>query len=201
MLGDLNINHLNWTDQSLPSSNQTSRLRPLITALFTQIFPLGVTQCVKEPTRHWPNQPSSGLDHYYTNRPDKLSPVQAQYRGGSDHMLIFAVRYANSIKAQPTYIRKRSFKNFNSSEFIDAVNQLSWLDIYLSTDVNTAVELLSAKINSVLDIMAPMKTFQVRTNYNPWLSQETKNLIAERDSLHKSAVETNDSEKWRSFRF
>ena len=34
-LGDMNINHLNWTDQSLPASNQTSRLRPLINALFT----------------------------------------------------------------------------------------------------------------------------------------------------------------------
>ena len=200
VVGDMNINHLNWTDQSLPSSNQTSRLRPLITALFTRIFPHGVTQCVQEPTRHWPNQPSSGLDHYYTNRPDKLSPVQAQYRGGSDHMLIFAVRYANSIRPQPSYIRKRSFKNFVPSEFISAINQLSWLDIYLCTDSNSAVELLSTKITSVLDLMAPMKTFQVRTHYNPWLSQETKILIAERERLHKSAVETKDPEKWTSFK-
>ena len=75
-LGDMNINHLNWTDQSLPASNQTSRLRPLINALFTRILPQGVSQCVRGATRHWPNQTSSGLDHYYTNRPDKLSEVQ-----------------------------------------------------------------------------------------------------------------------------
>ena len=93
-LGDMNLNHCNWTDESLPATNQTSRLRPLITALFSQIFPHGVTQCVTGPTRHWPNQPSSGLDHYFTNRPDKLSPVEKQFRGGSDHMFIFAVRYA-----------------------------------------------------------------------------------------------------------
>ena len=161
VLGDMNINHLNWTDQSLPSSNQTSRLRPLITALFSRILPQGVTQCVQEPTRHWPNQTSSGLDHYYTNRPDKLSPVQAQFRGGSDHMLIFAVRYANSIKSQPSYIRKRSFKNFVSSDFISAVNQIRWLDVYLCSDPNSAVELLSNKISAILYIMAPMKTFQV----------------------------------------
>ena len=80
-LGDMNINHLNWTDQSLSPNNQTSRLKPLITALFSRIFPHGVTQCVKGATRHWPNQPSTGLDHYYTNRPDKLSPVQTQHRG------------------------------------------------------------------------------------------------------------------------
>ena len=200
VLGDMNINHLNWTDQSLPSSNQTSRLRPLITALFSRILPQGVTQCVQEPTRHWPNQTSSGLDHYYTNRPDKLSPVQAQFRGGSDHMLIFAVRYANSIKSQPSYIRKRSFKNFVSSDFISAVNQIRWLDVYLCSDPNSAVELLSNKITAILDIMAPMKTFQVRTNYNPWLSQETKRMIDERDRLHKLAVDTQNTEKWADFK-
>ena len=48
--------------------------------------------------------------------------------------------------------------------------------------------------------MAPMKTFQVRTHYNPWLSQETKILIAERERLHKSAVENKDPEKWTSFK-
>ena len=45
-----------------------------------------------------------------------------------------------------------------------------------------------------------MKTFQVRTHYNPWLSQETKILIAERERLHKSAVENKDPEKWTSFK-
>ena len=175
-LGDLNINHCNWTDQSLSSSNQTSRLRPLITALFSQIFPHGVAQCVKGPTRHWPNQASSGLDHYYTNRPEKLSAVQTQYCGGSDHMLIFAVRYGKSIRSAPSYIRKRSFKNFIPSDFIAAIQQVSWLDVYLCIEVDKAVELLSDKITAILDKMAPMKTIQIRTNYNPWLSQQTKDM-------------------------
>ena len=115
-------------------------------------------------------------------------------------MLIFAVRYANSIKSQPSYIRKRSYKNFVSSDFISAVNQIRWLDVYLCSDPNSAVELLSNKITAILDIMAPMKTFQVRTNYNPWLSQETKRMIDERDRLHKLAVDTQNTEKWADFK-
>lgn len=77
LLGDLNINHCNWTDTNLPASNQTSKLHSLISALFTRIFPLGVSQHVVGPTRHWPGQVSTGLDHYYTNKPGKLSPVQS----------------------------------------------------------------------------------------------------------------------------
>ena len=37
-LGDMNIDHCNWTDQSVASSNQTHRLKDLISALFTRIL-------------------------------------------------------------------------------------------------------------------------------------------------------------------
>ena len=46
LLGDMNLNHLNWTDLTLPASNQTSKLRTLITALFTRMLPHCVSQCV-----------------------------------------------------------------------------------------------------------------------------------------------------------
>ena len=96
--------------------------------------------------------------------------------------------------------RKRSVKSFVFSEFIDAINQLSWLDIYLCQDPNTAVKLLSDKITSVLDIMAPMRTIQIRTNYNPWLSLKTKEMMTDRDRLHKTASETQKPEEWRKFK-
>ena len=95
VLGDMNINHCNWTDQSLPKTNQTNRLKSLIEALFSRILPHGVSQLVIGPTRHFPGQKSTGLDHYYTtNRTNKLSDIHTQHCGGSDHMLIFAVGYS-----------------------------------------------------------------------------------------------------------
>ena len=176
VLGDLNINHLNWTDPNIPRTNQTTRLKSLITALFTKIFPYGVSQLVTVPTRHVPGQISTGQDHYYSNRPDKLSPVQTQHCGSSDHMLIFATRYSRVVKISPRYIRKRSYKYFNRDQFVTAVREISWLDLYLTSDVNTAVQILSDKITFILDVMAPMRTIQVRTKYAPWLSQKTKEL-------------------------
>ena len=192
-VGDMNLNHCNWTDESIPSSNQTHRLRDLIFSLFSKIISKGVTQCVRGPTRHWPGQPSTGLDHYYTNRMDKISPVQTQHRGGSDHMLIFAIRYSISIKTSPRYIRKRSYQNFNPEKFKAEIQKISWLDVYLSDNVNQAVKLMSDKITTVLDSMAPMRTVQVRTNYAPWLSQDTKHMMSERDSLQRRAARTKES--------
>ena len=97
-------------------------------------------------------------------------------------MLIFAVRYANSIKTRPSYIRQRTYKNLLPYDFTTAIQQVSWLDVYLCTDVDLAVKLLSDKITAILDQMAPMRTVQIRTNYIPWLSKTTKDMMEERNS-------------------
>ena len=115
-------------------------------------------------------------------------------------MMIFATRYSSSIKSSPSYIRKRSYKNFVPADFICAMQQVSWLDVYLCNDVNQAVRLLSSKITDVLDVMAPMKTVQIRNNYNPWLSQQTKDMMLERDRLQKGAAETRDQDMWKEYK-
>ena len=45
-----------------------------------------------------------------------------------------------------------------------------------------------------------MKTIQVRTNYNPWLSKLTKEMMIERDRLHQLAAQTQNSEDWKAFK-
>ena len=187
VLGDMNLNHCDWVNQNLTCTNQSYRLRSLIQALFSRILPQGVSQLVRGPTRHFPGHESSGLDHYYTNRPEKMSQVQTQYCGSSDHMLIFGTRYSRMIKTSPRYIRKRCYKNFDKNVFISAVQQLSWLELYLATDVNEAVKILSEKLTFILDTMAPMRTIQVRTKYNPWFSGITLDLIKERNALQKKS--------------
>ena len=48
--------------------------------------------------------------------------------------------------------------------------------------------------------MAPMKTIKVRPKYNPWLSQLTKEMMIERDRLHKLAAQTQKPEDWKAFK-
>ena len=200
VMGDVNLNHCNWTDSNLSTSNQTSKLRPLIQELFSRIFPEGVCQCVTGPTRFWPNQQPSGLDHFYTNRPEKIVKVETLAKGGSDHLLVLAIRNTRSTISRPSYVRKRIYRKFNPCEFIEAVQQISWLDVYLCNDVDKAVTLMSDKIRFILDTMAPLKTIQVRTNYNPWLSEVTKDMIKQRNILHKRAIDSGDVQDWTDYK-
>ena len=55
------------------------------------------------------------------------------------------------------------YKNFDVNKFIENVRNLSWWDIYHSDDVDQAVDLLTTKRNSILNIMAPVKTFQTNS--------------------------------------
>ena len=200
LLGDLNINFLEYSKPIIPPNSQSYKLRSLIKVLFDRILPLGAIQCVNVATRTWPNQEPSGLDHYFTTNPRKLSDVQVINQGSSDHKIIFATRFSRCISRNQRIIKKRSYKNFNATEFLGALKQVSWWKIYSCDDVNLAVETLSEEITIILDKMAPIKVFQVRTNYAPWISSSTKELMKTRDQAQKKAGETNFSIDWNIYK-
>ena len=201
ILGDFNLNFLNFGKNNLPTNSQSVRLRPLVQELFDRIIPHGFVQMVSVFTRSWPNQEPSGLDHFWTNRPEKLSQVHAYWAGGSDHKIIFATRYTTAQITKPRIIRKRSYKNFDPALFMNEVRKISWWGVYSECfDCESAAKTLTNKINEILDVMAPMRSFQVRTKYAPWMSQQTKDVIKERDQAQKKAAETKDPDDWRMYK-
>ena len=198
VIGDINLNFLRWADDS--STSHANRLRPLVSQLFDRIIPHGFVQLVSVATRIFPGQEPSGLDHFYSNHPEKLSEIQTHYRGGSDHKLIFATRFTKSAISKPRLIRKRSYRDFDPLTFLAAVRSLSWWDIYSCENVEEAVCKMSGKLTFILDKMAPIKCIQVRTKYAPWMSQNTKDKIKVRDNAQKKAAETKNHDDWLQYK-
>jgi hypothetical protein len=107
VVGDCNIDAQSFNRPDIASTPHNAKLRPLVEKLFERIFPHGVSQMVTSVTRQ-----NSILDHYYCNKPCKLSQVQAENRGGSDHKLIMATRYSKAIKKhQKGVIKTSTLKN------------------------------------------------------------------------------------------
>ena len=123
-----------------------------------------------------------------------------EFAGGSDHKLVKVTRYAKSLKRNVRYVKKRSFKNFRREDFQAAVRQLSWWDVYNCQDPNEAAKLLTDKLSVILDTLAPVKTIQVRNKYAPWLSQNTKELMKERNAAQETASKTRDLDDWRKYK-
>ena len=111
-MGDVNLDFLTWTKTDLDPEHKTVKLKQLIVELFDRILSRGVKQCVTAPTRSWPGQADSGLDHFYTNAPSKVSAVQVSFEGASDHRLIHAVRFCSKIKSQVRYVKKKKLQEF-----------------------------------------------------------------------------------------
>ena len=55
-------------------------------------------------------------------------------------------------------------------------------------------------INQSLDKMAPVQITQLKSKPTPKISQEAKNLLAERDSIFKKYKQTNDLEDYRHYK-
>ena len=199
-MGDANIDFLKWRDTRQPGEQDTGRLRPLVIQLFDRIIPHGFAQLITGPTRVQRGQAPSGLDHYYTNKPHKVSSVHAYFHGSSDHKLLFAIRHSKAKFSNPRIIFKRCYKNFDPLLFLAEVKNISWWEIYSCENVEFAAQLFTNKINCILNRMAPMKNFQVRTKYAPWMSDNTKEKIKIRNAAQEKASGTGSSEDWKEYK-
>ena len=196
VLGDSNLDHLLIGSPEL----QQYRHRDLVELLCNRMYPLGVKQCIQGHTHSRYGQRQSLIDILYSNCPQKRSNVQAITRGASDHKVITAVRCSKDIVHLPKYVKKRSFKHFDEIQFFEEVKNIKWWPLYNSTEVNDAVQIFTENISSVLDKMAPIKIFQTRKNYVPWLEKETKIMMCKRDNLLSKAKSTNSKEDWECYR-
>ena len=147
-----------------------------------------------------PTHGESCLDHLYTNRPEKLNDIMAITNGGSDHKLIYAVRYAKDIKKSARYVKKRCFKTFQVESFKADIRKISWFDVYQCEDVEKAVNILTHKITTVLNKHAPIRTIQVRSKYAPWLSEATKELMQKRNTAQMVATISKNIDAIRQYR-
>ena len=68
--------------------------------------------------------------------------------------------------------------------------------VYSSTDEDSAVHIFTEKINSILDQMAPIRIFQTRKKYVPWLEKGTKLIMHRGDNLFSKAKATKLKEDW-----
>ena len=72
--------------------------------------------------------------------------------------------------------------------------------IETSTNVDEAAELLTAGLTRILDMMAPVKTIQVREKYAPHLSEDTKNRQKLRNTAQGAAAASGNQQDWRMYR-
>ena len=112
----------------------------------------------------------------------------------ADHELITLTINVRREKAQPVYRTFRSLRNYSCESFCDdLLCKTSELNKILgSDDIDCQVEIVTKILSDSIDSIAPEQTIILTRPPAPWLNQDIKLAIAERDSLHKQLKNNNN---------
>ena len=144
------------------------------------------TQLVTSPTRAQYNSVRretdiSCIDHVYCNTKYRCSEVSVISFGNSDHDMLSYVRYSKEPPSPARTIRKRSYKNFAKEDFLTELSKIDWAPVYSCQDVDQAEITFTRLFQAVVNVHAPWVQYQQRKRYVPWLTDETKHLMKQRD--------------------
>ena len=185
-LGDANICAMKWNDESYYLKDQAELVQ-------TFLLETNSEQLVRDFTRsefiQGGNVSKSCIDHIYTNAPGKISKPEVVAVGTSDHLGVVATKYTRAPILKPKVVLKRSYKAFNVENFLSDIN-CSDINIVVTAldNVEDAAREFENKFRLILDQHAPLKVFQTRKNFSPYLSESTKSMMAARNSWKELAV-------------
>ena len=185
-LGDANLCAMKWNDSNYQLKEHAEMVQ-------TFLLETESSQLVKQYTRsefvRGGAVSRSCIDHCCTNVHGKISPPEVIAVGSSDHLGIVVTKYTRAPKNKPKVVMKRSYKNFKVEDFLkDITSSNINKDVTAITNLEDAAFKFERTFRDILDAHAPIKIFQTRRNYSPFISDKTKKLIASRNSWKEMAT-------------
>ena len=199
-LGDMNICAKRLEDESYAHSDLADILQEFLLAE-------NCSQMVNQYTRIRSVNgiiQRSCLDHIISNCVSKMSQPEIHGVGQSDHLGISSIRSSKEMRSSARTIKKRIYKNFDKSAFqTDMKNARQgghFDEVFECEDIDDAVRVFTDSFRMVLDKHAPVKIIQNRVNYQPYISEDIKREMLERDNLKEKAAETGNSDDYNNYK-
>ena len=160
-----------------------------------------LTQVIKENTRIT-EYSRTQIDLIFTSRPE-LYVSGVLHVGFSDHSAVFAVRKLHRMKPPPPRsIETRNYKRYDKDAFVQDLNNVPWPLISRSScdDVDSSWDTFKILFNDVANSHAPTMKVRLRSREIPWVTPDIRQLMIERNIIHKKAIKTNKELSWSEFK-
>ena len=199
ILGDANLCSLKWDSPGFLQRRIAEEIRETLIQCGLVQLPLGITY-VADRLNDDGSEITSSLDHIYLSVDlENNTKCFKLDSSGTDHLPIVA-RVQLSTKARPSCgaqktIKKRSMKDFTKTCWIDCLRNRDWSLVSNSSEVNEKAKEFTKLVNLALDECAPYRSYKVRENFKPGLTEAAKKLIRERDITRKKIPDAQDHEK------
>ena len=142
-----------------------------------------VRQIITSPT-HYSQHGSTCIDLISTNA-DHITLCGTLADQTSDHIAIYAVKKKTRENVRYITIHGRTYKAYNSEVLTTLISRDDWTIFYNSNDSNEKWNINQENIESHLNIMCPYKDICVRKDSTPWLTNEIRELINDRNVAQK----------------
>ena len=109
----------------------------------------------------------------------------------SDHYPVFVTLKLNKEKQPPQTITTRSFRNYNTDLFEAEISQYSAILsalLYTSPSVNDQLNSFNNIYETVLENHAPIKNIKIKSRPTPFVDDEIKLAMKEKDQLHETIL-------------
>ena len=186
ILGDANLCAEKWDEENYKRKSVAQPLIQCLSQNGLDINTVGVTFQADHSANG--KVAESALDHAYTSITIRnTTTIRKIQNSSSDHLPVLVDYKLDLKKSKYTHsVTKRSFKNFNKDTWNSALEEQDWLDVEESEGVHHMVDVFDRNIQAALDIVAPVRTFKIRSNHRFGLSDETKELMRKRDQTRRS---------------
>ena len=193
VLGDVNLDFFKW-------GNPDSGHKKMVDKVKEEVETLGFNQIIQGFTRTWPGVPDSLVDHCWMNCQNRLIYHRNIVRTFSDHNLLIVSFRTKTKNLDRHDIIKRERKGMDPIQYKNEIAKIDWTDLYAATDIDIINSIFEEKVLGVLDMMAPVKAFQMRSKFRSWISEDVRNEMLERDRLREVARVSKNDADWSAYR-
>ena len=139
-----------------------------------------------------------------TNSADRISQFGIVNVGLSDHQLIYCTRKITRTRLNAhKYVKMRSLKYYSEDFYVKKLKEIDFPDYSNFKDINEAYSDFTEKVASVIDEIAPIKEFRVKSNSQDWFDAEINEEIERQDKLlakFKTSRSHSDNENYKKSR-
>ena len=145
---------------------------------------LKLEQLVSKPTRITPNS-ATLIDLMITNNKDMIAELEVLPSPIADHEAISVLLNIKKPRRLPIYKTYRCLKNYTKENICSLLmNETNTLNNILNTDdVDKQVNIFDNVMLKCINRCAPLVTGEISRPPAPWISQDIKNTMKERDKL------------------
>ena len=160
---------------------------------------MGFDQLIDIPTRTT-QESATIIDIILVNRPRNISRHGVIPLSMSDHDCIGCVRKLNHERFSPRNISCRNYNRYDSKALNKDLAACDWNAVYTSNCPNESWAIMKCFLEECFNKNAPWISKRVKGRYCPWLSEDVKRHMNERDQLLRKARKSNKTSDWKTYK-